>query len=545
MTRALARDVDQRYSRRRRVRGRAARGPARPCPPTPRSRRRASPRARAPAVPTDVPTTEHAVDLLEALAEEEIGRPRRRHAPRAAGPGGEAGGGRGAPRGRGRAPRAARGPDSAVPAHAGRVRGGEDRPPPFRPRVAAAQPVLRAREHPARHDRRRGRAPRARARALRLHRPGDPRDADTHRAPRAQAPGRAAARRRASSPRPASTKASACTCATSCSTWSTAARASSRFEEMAMEGATDVKAQIPPGQIILEAARRLQAPEIVTKVLGDVDRPLVMSAHARVAVQKLTLSPTDGFLLSRIDGVLTAREIFQIIPLPQEDVERSLFALLCTGTVEYGTRTVSSRGRAAEAERAPAAPEVQRAPPPAAPPAAPTAAPPAASPVRVAPRPPRRHQRRPAGRSADRRGAGFGREGRAAPHRGPRPGRHRGARPRPRPAPRRSEHPRAGRAGSRLHDDAEAARPGGRRPHGGDPRQPAGSRPARAPRPAARPARPSRRRRWPPSARRWSWRPATPRPRPSSTPRRPLRTSRRRRAACAAARAGVSVRVRT
>ncbi len=135
------------------------------------------------------------------------------------------------------------------------------------------------------------------------------------------------------------------------------------FEEMSMDGTADVKAQIVPGQIILEAARRLQAPEIVTKVLGDVDRPLVMPAHARVAVQKLTLSPTDGFLLSRIDGVLTAREIFQIIPLPQEDVERSLFALLCTGTVEYGTRTVSSRGRAADAERKQPAPGVQPPPP--------------------------------------------------------------------------------------------------------------------------------------------------------------------------------------
>ena len=87
----------------------------------------------------------------------------------------------------------ARRPDAAVPPDAGRLRRGEDRPPSLRPRRAAAQPVLRAREHPARHDRRRGRAPRARARALRLHRPGDPRDAGAHRAARAQAPRRAAA----------------------------------------------------------------------------------------------------------------------------------------------------------------------------------------------------------------------------------------------------------------------------------------------------------------------------------------------------------------
>ena len=133
------------------------------------------------------------------------------------------------------------------------------------------------------------------------------------------------------------------------------------FEEMVVDGGSDVKAHILPGQIILEAARRLQAPEIVTKVLGDVDRPLVMSAHARVAVQRLTLSPTDGYVLSRIDGTLTAREIFQIIPLPQEDVERSLFALLCTGTVDYATKTVITR-RMPEGDRRPGMQDSMRVP---------------------------------------------------------------------------------------------------------------------------------------------------------------------------------------
>jgi TolA-binding protein len=52
--------------------------------------------------------------------------------------------------------------------------------------------------------------------------------------------------------------------------------------------------------------------------------------------QKITLTPTDGFVLSRIDGTLSAREVMGLIPLPAEDVERSLFSLLCTGIVGYG-----------------------------------------------------------------------------------------------------------------------------------------------------------------------------------------------------------------
>jgi tetratricopeptide (TPR) repeat protein len=142
------------------------------------------------------------------------------------------------------------------------------------------------------------------------------------------------------------------------------------FEEMSDEGdsTAGLTAQIPPGQMILEAARRLQSPEMMTQVLGDIDRMLALSSNPLLRVQKLTLSPADGFVLSRVDGSLTAREVFQIIPLPQEDTERSLFGLLCTGTLEFVPRTASSRARAAaEVERAAQAPPMpagRPAPPP-------------------------------------------------------------------------------------------------------------------------------------------------------------------------------------
>jgi tetratricopeptide (TPR) repeat protein len=156
------------------------------------------------------------------------------------------------------------------------------------------------------------------------------------------------------------------------------------FEEMPADDASGLTAQIRPGQMILEAARRLQAPEIMEQVLGDLDRPLGMSSHPLLGVQKLTLSPIDGFLLSRIDGVMTAREIFSITPLPEEDTERSLFALLCTGTVEYVPKTATWRARAAaQAAGLPAMP-LPSPPPAAAPPATP---PPAASPAPTAPPP--------------------------------------------------------------------------------------------------------------------------------------------------------------
>ena len=47
------------------------------------------------------------------------------------------------------------------------------------------------------------------------------------------------------------------------------------------------------------------------------------------------LNEKDGFLLSRVDGVLTARKILDLAPLTAEEAQRSLLGLIYTGMVEY------------------------------------------------------------------------------------------------------------------------------------------------------------------------------------------------------------------
>jgi eukaryotic-like serine/threonine-protein kinase len=149
------------------------------------------------------------------------------------------------------------------------------------------------------------------------------------------------------------------------------------FEELGEDTFLEVELQsrVEPGEMILEAARRIQEPSIVTAVLGDIDRVIAPAAHPMLRTQKLTLTPTDGFVLSRVDGSLTAREVFHLTPLPAEDTERSLFALLCTGAVEY--RAPLPRQTAPRTgSRAEPAPAPSPVPPPPPPPPAP--APPAA-----------------------------------------------------------------------------------------------------------------------------------------------------------------------
>jgi serine/threonine protein kinase len=106
---------------------------------------------------------------------------------------------------------------------------------------------------------------------------------------------------------------------------------------------TDLVCPLSTGQVILDATRRLVDPELVRRVLGDTRSTLRVSADPLLRAQKITLTSADGFVLSRIDGTLSAREVVALIPLPTEDCERSLFSLLCTGFVEYGERQDARR----------------------------------------------------------------------------------------------------------------------------------------------------------------------------------------------------------
>ena len=107
------------------------------------------------------------------------------------------------------------------------------------------------------------------------------------------------------------------------------------FEEMSESLIeADLACRLSTGELILEATRRVQDPALVRRAIGDPSRVLVLSSDPLLRVQKITLTPIDGFVLSRIDGTLSAREVLSLIPLSAEDVERSLFGLLCTGMVD-------------------------------------------------------------------------------------------------------------------------------------------------------------------------------------------------------------------
>jgi curved DNA-binding protein CbpA len=108
------------------------------------------------------------------------------------------------------------------------------------------------------------------------------------------------------------------------------------FEEQAELASDEEVAQgLSTGEMILEAVRQVTDPDVVRYALGDINRVLAQSTDPLLRFQKIMLSPVDGFLLSRVDGTTSAREVIDLAPVPPDEAEKSLFGLLCTGTVEY------------------------------------------------------------------------------------------------------------------------------------------------------------------------------------------------------------------
>jgi hypothetical protein len=84
----------------------------------------------------------------------------------------------------------------------------------------------------------------------------------------------------------------------------------------------------------MEAVRRVHQDDAIRFALGDPERVLLPGTEPLVRFQRISLNPTDGFVLSRVDGTLSARQVLEITPLPREQVEVSLVGLLSTGMIE-------------------------------------------------------------------------------------------------------------------------------------------------------------------------------------------------------------------
>jgi hypothetical protein len=101
--------------------------------------------------------------------------------------------------------------------------------------------------------------------------------------------------------------------------------------------------RIPTGDLILDAVWSIPDPQLILAGLGDLDRVVVLTTDPLLRYQRVTLTPEDGLLISLVDGLRSACEVLELIPLGAHEAQRSLFGLLCTGTLELLEPTAATR----------------------------------------------------------------------------------------------------------------------------------------------------------------------------------------------------------
>ncbi len=125
------------------------------------------------------------------------------------------------------------------------------------------------------------------------------------------------------------------------------------FEEQAAESfrGYDKPLRLSTAEVILDAVWSVPDPDIIRFQLGDLGRVLALTSDPQLRLQSVALTPVDGFIVSRIDGELTAREILSLAPVTQEEAERSLFGLLYIGMVLYLPSSTTGKKPAAASLR--------------------------------------------------------------------------------------------------------------------------------------------------------------------------------------------------
>ena len=94
------------------------------------------------------------------------------------------------------------------------------------------------------------------------------------------------------------------------------------FHDQAAPAGEESSLDIATEDLILEAVRQIADPAVVRYALGETDRTLVLGRGLRL--ERLRLTASDGYFLSRVDGTLTGREVIEVLPLESDEAQRTL-----------------------------------------------------------------------------------------------------------------------------------------------------------------------------------------------------------------------------
>ncbi len=93
--------------------------------------------------------------------------------------------------------------------------------------------------------------------------------------------------------------------------------------------------RLDPREVLLDATWTLVSDPGIDDVLGDLTQKVRKARDERLLNIDFRLAPADAFLLSWVDGLLTAGQLLELSPLPRDEAKACLAGLLSVGAVEY------------------------------------------------------------------------------------------------------------------------------------------------------------------------------------------------------------------
>jgi tetratricopeptide (TPR) repeat protein len=111
------------------------------------------------------------------------------------------------------------------------------------------------------------------------------------------------------------------------------------FQPQAEPIPEELVVNLPTIPTILDGTRDVRDMKIIENALGDLERVVSYSRDPWVHAYHLSLTPEEGFVLSRVDGQSSMNDILSITPLPDEEALRCLYTLVAGGFLEFGAKS--------------------------------------------------------------------------------------------------------------------------------------------------------------------------------------------------------------
>ena len=108
--------------------------------------------------------------------------------------------------------------------------------------------------------------------------------------------------------------------------------------------------RLDPREVLLDATWTLSGDPALDALLGDTRQRLRTASDERLLYLDFRLTPADAFLLSRVDGELSADRLLELSPVGAEEARASLAGLLAVGAIEYAD-TPAARSMTAQIGR--------------------------------------------------------------------------------------------------------------------------------------------------------------------------------------------------